>query len=273
MTKFLSFISRTYVTLVFCIVFMPMAIILVISFSADSYLSFPPSGWSLKWYGTVLGNTSFMQGFRNSAIIAVIVAALSLALGLPAAYALVRLDFPGRALIRSLVIAPLVLPAMMLGLGILMVFTPAGLVATYPGLVLAHLVMTLPFSIRILQTSLSNLGTDVDEAAMTLGARPLQVFMQITLPRLTPGVIASSAIALILSFDEIVLSLFIDSIYYSETVGASGAADGDGLERTCVGCTERARCDDALAAGTIAAAHRAFCPNAERLAGLQPSRP
>jgi putative spermidine/putrescine transport system permease protein len=209
MTKFLSFISRTYVTLVFCIVFMPMAIILVISFSADSYLSFPPSGWSLKWYGTVLGNISFMQGFRNSAIIAVIVAALSLALGLPAAYALVRLDFPGRALIRSLVIAPLVLPAMMLGLGILMVFTPAGLVATYPGLVLAHLVMTLPFSIRILQTSLSNLGTDVDEAAMTLGARPFQVFMQITLPRLTPGVIASSAIALILSFDEIVLSLFI----------------------------------------------------------------
>ncbi|RWX76741.1 ABC transporter permease [Neorhizobium lilium] len=209
MTKFLSFISRAYVTLVFCIVFMPMAIILVISFSADSYLSFPPSGWSLKWYGTVLGNTSFMQGFRNSAIIAVIVAALSLALGLPAAYALVRLDFPGRALIRSLVIAPLVLPAMMLGLGILMVFTPAGLVATYPGLVLAHLVMTLPFSIRILQTTLSNLGTDVDEAAMTLGARPLQVFMQITLPRLTPGVIASSAIALILSFDEIVLSLFI----------------------------------------------------------------
>jgi putative spermidine/putrescine transport system permease protein len=157
----------------------------------------------------VLGNTSFMQGFRNSAIIAVIVAFLSLALGLPAAYALVRLDFPGRALVRSLVIAPLVLPAMMLGLGILMVFTPAGLVATYPGLVLAHLVMTLPFSIRILQTALSNLGTDVDEAAMTLGARPLQVFMQITLPRLTPGVIASSAIALILSFDEIVLSLFI----------------------------------------------------------------
>lgn len=209
MTKFLSILSRTYVTLVFCIVFMPMAIILVISFSADSYLSFPPSGWSLKWYGTVLGNTSFMQGFRNSAIIAVIVAFLSLALGLPAAYALVRLDFPGRALVRSLVIAPLVLPAMMLGLGILMVFTPAGLVATYPGLVLAHLVMTLPFSIRILQTALSNLGTDVDEAAMTLGARPLQVFMQITLPRLTPGVIASSAIALILSFDEIVLSLFI----------------------------------------------------------------
>jgi len=209
MTRLLSWLARTYVTLIFCVVFLPMAIILVISFSADSYLSFPPSGWSLKWYGTVLGNARFMEGFRNSAVIAVIVAVLSLALGLPAAYALVRLEFPGRALIRNLILAPLILPAMMLGLGILMVFTPAGLVATYPGLVLAHLVMTLPFSIRILQTALGNLGTDVEEAAMTLGARPLQVFRQITLPRLMPGVIASSAIALILSFDEIVLSLFI----------------------------------------------------------------
>jgi putative spermidine/putrescine transport system permease protein len=209
MTKFLGWAARAYVTAIFCLVFLPMAIILVISFSADSYLSFPPSGWSLKWYGAVLGNATFMEGLRNSAIIAVIVAGLSLVLGLPAAYALVRLEFPGRQIIRNLILAPLILPAMMLGLGILMVFTPAGLVATYPGLVLAHLVMTLPFAIRILQTTLSNLGTDVEEAAMTLGARPLQVFMQITLPRLMPGVIASGAIALILSFDEIVLSLFI----------------------------------------------------------------
>ena len=209
MTRLISWLARLYLILIFCIVLMPMVIILVISFSADSYLSFPPSGWSLKWYGTVLGNASFMQGMRNSALIAVIVAALSLAFGLPAAFALVRLQFPGRAFIRNLILAPLILPAMMLGLGILMVFTPAGLVATYPGLVLAHLVMTLPFSIRILQTALANLGTDVEEAAMTLGARPFKAFTAITLPRLFPGIMASSAIALILSFDEIVLSLFI----------------------------------------------------------------
>lgn len=209
MTKILRWLSRIYLILIFAVVFMPMVVILVISFSADSYLSFPPSGWSLKWYETVLNNASFMTGLRNSAIIAVIVAFLSLACGLPAAYALVRLDFPGRTLIRNLILAPLVLPAMMLGLGILMVFTPAGLVATYPGLVLAHLIMTLPFSVRILQTALGNLGTDVEEAAMTLGARPLKVFAAITLPRLVPGILASSAIALILSFDEIVLSLFI----------------------------------------------------------------
>jgi putative spermidine/putrescine transport system permease protein len=209
MTRLLSLLGRAYVIAIFGFIFLPMLIILVISFSADSYLSFPPSGWSLKWYSTVLGNANFMAGLKNSALIALIVAVLSLLLGLPAAYALVRMEFPGRALIRNLILAPLVLPAMMLGLGILMVFTPAGLVATYPGLVLAHLVMTLPFSVRILQTTLSNLGMDVEEAAMTLGARPLQTFLLVTLPRLTPGVIASSAIAAILSFDEIVLSLFI----------------------------------------------------------------
>ncbi|MEI4472930.1 ABC transporter permease [Frigidibacter sp. MR17.24] len=209
MTRFLSILARTWVYAVFTAIFLPLLLIFVTSFSADAYLSFPPSGWSTKWYAEVLGNRGFMVGLKNSAIIAVIVAFLSLALGLPAAYALVRLEFPGRRVIQSLILAPLVLPAMMLGLGILMVFTPAGLVATFPGLVLAHLVMTLPFSVRILQTSLANLGTDVEQAAMTLGATPVQTFLQITLPRLVPGIVASSAIAAIMSFDEIVLSLFL----------------------------------------------------------------
>lgn len=209
MTRFLGILARAWVFAVFAAIFLPLLLIVVVSFSADAYLSFPPSGWSTRWYSEVLSNSGFMTGLRNSAIIAAAVAGLSLALGLPAAYALVRMEFPGRKLIQSLILAPLVLPSMMLGLGILMVFTPAGLVATFPGLILAHLVMTLPFSVRILQTSLSNLGTDVEQAAMTLGATPLQTFRQITLPRLVPGIVASSAIAAIMSFDEIVLSLFL----------------------------------------------------------------
>ena len=209
MTRVLTILARAWVFAVFAAIFLPLLLIVVISFSGDAYLSFPPTSWSLRWYAEVLSNAGFMEGLRNSVIIAAVVAFLSLALGLPAAYALVRLDFPGRRAIQSLILAPLVLPSMMLGLGILMVFTPAGLVATFPGLVLAHLVMTLPFSVRILQTSRSNLGTDVEQAAMTLGATPVQTFLQITLPRLVPGIVASSAIAAIMSFDEIVLSLFL----------------------------------------------------------------
>lgn len=209
MTRFLTAFGRVYVCLVFALVFLPLLLIFVISFSADSYLSFPPSGWSLRWYHEVLGNQRFMTGLRHSAIISAAVTVLSLAMGLPAAWALVRLDFPGRDFLRVFVLAPLILPTIVLGLGILMIFTRLGLTATYPGLIIAHLVMTLPFTIRILQTTLSNLGQEIEYAAMTLGARPLQVFRLVTLPQLTPGIIAAGAISAILSFDEIVISLFI----------------------------------------------------------------
>ena len=209
LTRLLILLGRAYVIALFVVIFTPMAIIIAISFSADSYLSFPPSGWSLQWYGKVLGNERFLAGLQNSAMIAAIVSVLSLLFGLPAAYALVRLDFLGRELIRNLILAPLILPTIVLGLGILMVFAPARLVASYQGLVLAHLVVTLPFTVRILQTTLSNIGRDAEHAAMTLGATPLRTFIQVTLPQLTPGIIASTAIAAILSFDEIVISLFI----------------------------------------------------------------
>jgi len=209
MQKLLPKLGRIYVVAVFAFIFLPLVLVLLISFSTDDYLNFPPHGWGLRYYYAVLGNASFMSGLRTSAIIAVIVMLLSLAFGLPAAWALTRVEFRGREFLRSFVLAPLVLPTIVLGLGILMVFTRLGLTATYPGLVLAHLVMTLPFAVRILQTTLGNLGIEVEHAAMTLGARPFQAFRYITLPRLVPGLIAAGAISAILSFDEVVLSLFI----------------------------------------------------------------
>lgn len=209
MTKLLPLFGRLYVFVVLACIFLPLLIILVISFSTDDYLSFPPSGWSLRWYSSALTNVQFLAGMRNSAIIALCVSALSVLLGLPAAWALARLEFPGRQFINAFIMMPLVLPSIVLALGILMVFTPLALTATYTGLVIAHLTMTLPFTIRILQTALANLGTDPENAALTLGATPVQAFAYITAPRVIPGVFASAAIAAILSFDEIVLSLFI----------------------------------------------------------------
>ncbi|WP_102225268.1 ABC transporter permease [Acidimangrovimonas sediminis] len=209
MQSLLPKLGRLYVIAVFAFIFLPLILVLLISFSTDDYLNFPPHGWGLRYYHEVLGNANFMAGIRNSAIIAAIVMVLSLAFGLPAAYALTRLNFAGRDFLRSFVLAPLILPTIVLGLGILMIFTQLHLTATYPGLVLAHLVMTLPFTVRILQTTLGNLGTEVEQAAMTLGARPLQTFRYITLPRLVPGLVAAGAISAILSFDEVVLSLFI----------------------------------------------------------------
>ncbi len=209
MHRFLPILGRIYVFAVFAFIFLPLILILIISFSADSYLSFPPSGFSLKWYASVFANQAFMYGLWHSVVIAIAVTIISQAFGLPAAWAIVRLDFPGKNLVRTFVLAPLLLPMIVLGIGILMIFTRLQLIATYPGLIAAHLVVTLPFTIRILETTMANLGIDVEHAAMTLGARPLQVFFHITLPRLVPGIIASGAIAAIMSFDEVMISLFI----------------------------------------------------------------
>ena len=209
MTRALLLFGKLYVVAVYAFIFVPLLIIVLISFSGDDYLSFPPSSWSLRWYRTVLSNEGFMQGLQNSAVIAVVVMVLSLAIGLPAALAIARLRFAGRELLQTFVLSPLILPAIVLGLGILIIFFRLGLVATYPGLIMAHLTLTLPFTVRILQTTIANLPTDAEDAAKTLGANPLQTFLRITLPQLGPGLIAAAAISAILSFDEIVLSLFI----------------------------------------------------------------
>jgi putative spermidine/putrescine transport system permease protein len=150
-----------------------------------------------------------MSAFRVSILLAVVVTVLSLAAGIPAAYALTRFDFPGRNALMSLFTAPLLLPSIVLGLAILLIFVKLKLLATFHGLVIAHAVVTTPYVVRIMSTALSTLPASVEEAATMLGASPLAVFRRVTLPLMAPGLVASAALAFLLSFDEVVLSLFI----------------------------------------------------------------
>lgn len=196
-------------TLVYAFVFGPLVLVALVSFSADSYLSFPPSGWSLRWYRALIESTKFTSAAGVSLAIALAVSTASLALGIPAALALARGSFPGRTAIATLMLSPLILPTIVIGLAILLVFSQVKLSATYPGLVLAHLVITLPFTIRILTTTLTTLPLDVESAAATLGASRWQVLRLVTLPLMLPGIVASTALSFILSFDEVVLSLFV----------------------------------------------------------------
>jgi putative spermidine/putrescine transport system permease protein len=205
----LAILGIVYLALVYAFIFVPLALVVLISFSADSYLTFPPSGWSMQWYAELLGNREFVEAAGNSLIIAVAVTALSLVLGTPAAVAIARYRFLGRDVLQTVMLAPLLLPTIVLGLGILLVFFRLDLVATYPGLILAHLAITLPFAIRVLTTTLATLPPDIESAAATLGATPMQVFRYVTAPLMLPGAIASAALAFILSFDEIVISLFV----------------------------------------------------------------
>ena len=141
--------------------------------------------------------------------IALVVAVLSLLVGVPAALALEKGEFRGRDALRGFFLAPLLLPTLIIGLALLLFFTPLRLTATLTGIALGHMTVTVPFVIRMMSTAFSTLPDNVEAAAATLGASPWRVVWRVTLPLAAPGLIACSALSFLLSFDETVISLFV----------------------------------------------------------------
>lgn len=200
---------RLFVLVGYAFLLAPGVFAAVIAFSADRFLTFPPPGLSLRWFAALWQNETLMGAMQRSAVLAAVVTLLALVLGVPAAYAIARLRFRGREAIFAALTAPLLLPTLVLGLGMLLVFFPFGLAATWPGLAIAHLAVTLPFVVRIMVTAFATLPPDLEDAAATLGATPFAVVRRITLPLALPGLVASAALAFLISFDEVVISLFI----------------------------------------------------------------
>jgi putative spermidine/putrescine transport system permease protein len=194
---------------VYVLLLAPIFVVFVLAFSADAFILFPPSGFSLRWFRQLTSTSMLMNALALSAQIATIVTALSLIIGVPAALALDKAQFRGREAVKGLLLAPMLLPTLIIGLALLLTFTPLRLTATLPGLVLGHMTVTLPFVIRMMTTAFSTLPDDIEAAAATLGARPWRVILRVTLPLATPGIIACAALSFLLSFDETVISLFL----------------------------------------------------------------
>lgn len=212
----LSDISRSLFRVVYAFVLIilyvfllaPIIVVVITSFETQSYLSFPPEGFTLDWYAKVLTNQQFIQGFQVSLVVATVAALLALALGVPAALALSR-RFPGNSALSTFFISPLIVPTVVLGLALLLVLAPLGLTGSYPGLVTAHMVITIPYVVRTVLVSLQTQDLTCSEAARTLGATGWMTFRRVTLPLITPGIFAGAAIAFIISFDEAAISLFV----------------------------------------------------------------
>jgi putative spermidine/putrescine transport system permease protein len=202
-------VGRLIVVLAFAYVLAPILIVVLMSFSADAYIVFPPSGWSLKWYGELWRRDEFHAGLLVSLRIASMVTALALIIGVPASLALARSSGPWRDVVYAWLTAPQLVPAVVLGLMLLLVFAPFRLVATMPGVVIAHVIVTLPFVVRIMVTTFATITADCEAAAATLGASPPEVFFRVTLPLAAPGILAAAAITFIVSFDETVVTLFL----------------------------------------------------------------
>lgn len=189
----------------------PLVVVCLVSFTDKAYLSLPFDGASLRWYYALLDAPEFGRAFRVSLILGIASATVALALALPAALALTRWNYRGRELVNSILMSPLLVPHLVLGVAFLRFFTAAGLNGTLIGLVLAHVIIVLPYALRLTVTSCAGIDRALERAAVSLGARPMQVFRRVTLPLILPGVASGWILAFIHSFDELTMTAFVAS--------------------------------------------------------------
>lgn len=187
----------------------PIGIAVVASFTGGGTIAFPPQGWSLRWYSAFWADPDFVDAARTSIEIALATAAIATPLGTAAAIALARHAFPGRREVAAFLTLPLAIPAVVLGLAFLVLYTAMGFGGTKEGIVAGHVVLTTPFVIRLVTASFAQFDPNLERAAAGLGASPFVVLWRVTLPALRAGIAGGALFAAILSFDEVVVALFL----------------------------------------------------------------
>lgn len=203
---------KTLIVLLYLFLLAPIIVVFIISFDTRQYLAFPPESFSFGSYAKVFANAKFISAFWRSLFIGLIVGFAAVVSGMLLSFSLVRYKFRGKDAVNFLILAPFLVPHIVLAVGIMLVIAPLGLLDSYPGIVLAHLGITIPYTVRTITMSLIAVDTRVEEAALVHGASPAMVFWRITLPLVRPGLIAGAVIAFLISFDEATISLFIVSV-------------------------------------------------------------
>jgi spermidine/putrescine transport system permease protein len=199
---------RIWTVLVYGFMFLPVAVVVLLSFNANQFGSFPMTGMSLRWFEELWNNDAVMRAFRTSIVLGLMTAVISTTLGILASLALVRYNVPGRNTITTLLIAPILVPEVVLAVALLLFLNWLGLGKSFALLLAGHVIFTLPFVILVVQARLVSIKRDVEEAALSLGASPVQTFFAVTLPLMLPAVAAGALFAFTISFDDITGTLF-----------------------------------------------------------------
>ena len=187
----------------------PILAIIPLSFSSSSFLSYPMPGLSLRWYENLFNAPEWANATRNSFIVAPLATILATILGTMAAVGLARINFWGKGLLMSLLIAPMVVPIVVVGVSTYLFFAKIGLNDTYLGLILVHAALGAPFVLTTVLATLQSFNENLIRASLSLGAGHITTFFRVTLPIIAPGVISGALFAFATSFDEVVVTLFI----------------------------------------------------------------
>jgi len=188
---------------------LPIVVVGIASLNDAASLQFPPSRISLRWFGAFLTSADFGRATHVSLEVALGSALVALALGTAAAYVLTRYPVPGRTFVLQYLTSPLILPSIVVGLSLLQLYSMLDVRPSRWSLIAAHAVVTLPYAVRTMFAAFEAYDVTLDEAAATLGARPLRAFFKVTLPSLKASLIAGGVFAFAISFSNIMLSVFL----------------------------------------------------------------
>lgn len=204
-------VLSTFAVLVGIILIAPTIAVIPMGFTDKRSLSFPPSGWSLRWYEEFFTNPEWIGSLGNSVMIALVVTIVAVVVGTLAALALTRSALRFRGAVNLLFLAPLIVPVVVVGVGVYAVFLQWRLVGTPWGFILAHTVLAAPYVVITVSAALQTMDWGLVRAAGSLGATPWRAFRRVTLPHIAGGVASGALFAFITSFDETVVSIFLST--------------------------------------------------------------
>ena len=188
---------------------LPIVIVVPMSFSSASTLAFPPPGFSLRWYESFFGDARWLAAALNSVVIAAVASSGAMLLGTTAAYGLVRGRFRGKRLIEANFIAPLIVPPVVKAVAIYIAYAKLGLLGTFGGLIVAHMILGVPYVILLMSVAVRSFDERIEQVAASLGAGFPTILRRVVLPNLAPSVAAAWIMAFIVSFDEIIITFFV----------------------------------------------------------------
>jgi spermidine/putrescine transport system permease protein len=202
-------VIRVFFALVVAFLYAPIVILLIFSVDNSQLPSFPLSGFTLHWYHQFLTNSDLQSALGTSAKIAALSSVGAVALGILASIALVRRDFRGKSPVSALLLSPLVIPYVVFGISLLLLFHALGISLSFLTIVIGHIVITLPYTILVLMPRLQQVDMSLEEAAYDLGAGRLQTFRLVTFPLILPAVVSAFLVAFTTSFDEYAVASFV----------------------------------------------------------------
>jgi spermidine/putrescine transport system permease protein len=202
-------LMRMFFALVILFLYAPIVILLVFSFNKASVPAFPLSGFTTRWYHDFFHNGSMRAALETSAFVAAMSSVVAVALGILASVALARRGFFGKGLVTALLLSPLVIPFVVLGIAMLLLFHVLGVSPSLLTVTIGHIVISLPYTILVMLPRLQQIDASLAEAAYDLGAGLLTTFRRVTLPLILPAVVSAFLIAFTTSFDEYAVASFL----------------------------------------------------------------